>query len=114
MATAVIPILTAVLPEAVPIVVRLVEKIFGGKTVPAKLDAATEIVAAIQNGLQNTKQLSGQALDGKQIATLVQAAVDRLNATGALQGTATAIETGGALAATVATILEQLSKLLKG
>ncbi len=92
MAAAVIPIAAAVLPSVIPLVVKLVDKIFPPKSGASKADAATEIVAAIQQGLANSKALAGAQLNGEQIKTAVQGVVDALNAQGVLKGAATAIE----------------------
>ena len=91
--TAVLPLITSILPTAIPLVVQLVEKIFGSKGGQQKLDAATEITAALQNGLMAASKATGTALTGQQIQDAVQSAVNALNAAGVLKGSATPIGT---------------------
>ena len=114
MAAAIIPIAAAVIPSVIPLVVRLLDKIFPSKTGAAKLDAGTEIVAAIQTGLQNSKSLASTPLTGDQIKAAVQSVVDALNAQGQLKGAATAIEQAVPGLAGLADLLLYLGKAMKG
>ena len=114
MAAAIIPIIGAVLPQAIPLIVKLVEKIFPSKSGPQKLDAATEISAAIQQGLANTQKLAGTPLTGDQLKTAVQAVVDSLNAQGVLKGAATTIETAVSGVVGLADLLIHIGTAMKG
>ena len=95
MAAVVIPILTTVVPMVLPLIVKLVDKIFGTKTGPAKLDAATQISNII---LQELQKLAGGANSGigmpsvPELQSLIQGIVDQLNKQGVLNGTATVID----------------------
>jgi hypothetical protein len=113
MAAAIVPILGAVLPQAIPLVVRLVEKLFPSKSGSQKLDAATEMAAAIQQGLQNSKALASTPLTGEQLKTSVQSVVEAMNKSGELQGLATKIETVEPYIENVADLLTTISGMLK-
>ena len=114
MAAAIIPIAASVLPSVIPLVVRLLDKFFPAKTGPAKLDAATEITAAIQSGLQSSKALAGTPLDGNQIRAAVQAVVDALNAQGQLKGAATVLEAVSPGILSLADLFIHIGTVMKG
>lgn len=81
--------LSAILTAAVPLAVRLAERLFGRKTGPTKKSAAVGIIGAI------VKQFAeaGAGVPGDlQIGDLVEAAVQALNSAGALKGTETTVE----------------------
>ena len=95
MAATVIPILTTVVPVVLPLIVKLVDKIFGSKTGAVKLDAATQIANLI---LQELQKLAGTGSgismpSATELQTLIQGIVNQLNAAGVLTGTSTVIDT---------------------
>jgi len=114
MATAILPIAVAALPQVLPLVVRLIDKIFPPKSGSAKLDAATEIAAAIQQGLQNSKALAGTPLSGDQLKAAVQSVVDAMNKSGELQGAATVIEAASPILTALADFMLNTGTILKG
>lgn len=114
MAGFIIPIATAVIPAVAPFVAKLLDKIFPPKTGSNKLDAGTEILAAIQAGLQNAKVMTGTPLDGTQIRTALQSVVDSLNSQGELKGVATTIEASSAAVSGLADLLIHIANVMKG
>ena len=94
MAAAVIPILTTVVPMVLPLIVKLVDKIFGCKTGSVKLDAATQISNLILQELQKLAGSgSGIAMPSTaELTTMIQGIVDQLNKQGVLTGTSTVID----------------------
>ena len=114
MAAAIIPIFSAVLPSVIPLVVKLIDKIFPSKSGPTKLNASTEIVAAIQSGLQNSKALASTPLSGDQIKTAVQSVVDALNAQGQLKGAATTLDAAQTGIVGLADLLIHIGTAMKG
>ena len=114
MAGVIVPILGAVVPQVIPLVVRLLDKIFPSKTGQAKLDAGAEIVGAIQQGLQNSKALASTPLSGDQIKAAVQSAVDTLNAQGQLKGAATVVEQTSPAVTGLADLLIHIGTVMKG
>ena len=114
MAAAIIPIASAVLPSVIPLVVKLIDKIFPSKSGPAKLDAGTEIVAAIQSGLQASQALASTPLNGDQIKAAVQSVVNALNAQGVLKGAATVLEAAQPGIVGLADLLIHIGTAMKG
>ena len=81
--------LSTVLTAALPLVVRLAERLFGRKTGPAKKNAAVGIISAIIH------QFAGDGVGlptEADIANLVETSVAALNSAGALKGTETTVE----------------------
>lgn len=105
---------TSVLPVAIPFVVRLLDKIFPPKSGASKADAGTEILAAIQQGLVNSKALAGAPLTGDQLRAALEGVVGNLNASGELKGAATVIEAAGPAVLGLADLLINLGTTLKG
>jgi hypothetical protein len=91
MAAAIIPIVTTVLPLVAPLVVKLVEKIFGGGTGAVKKPVAVDLMTAIMDALQKLVGPSVSLPTKPEIPALVQSVVDALNKAGELQGGATVI-----------------------
>lgn len=120
MAAAVIPLAISLIPEAVPLIVRLIDKIFGSKTGAVKLQTATTLVEALGQGLVNAGKASSADLpDNVAAQKLVQAVVDQLNAAGQLQGAATvipgtAVALGGFQLSPDARLLLQILKGITG
>lgn len=111
-----IPLATALIPTAIPLVVKLVERIFGGKTGDQKKQTVAQIITAIQDGLASAQKLSGQPLGLAQIESLIEQTVTALNAQGVLQGAATALDPGqgGNQVDGIAQILAGVSRILGG
>jgi hypothetical protein len=97
--------LSAILPVAIPLVVRLAEKIFGRKTGKTKkLPVVQDIIAAILKGFE----APGVGLPGKDEYTdMIEKVVAALNSTGELKGEDTAL-TPGELDPEMAAIAGQL------
>lgn len=108
-----IAIAMGVLPTVIPLVAKLLDKIFPPKSGPSKEDAATEIIAAIQQGLQNSKALAGTPLTGDQIRTSIKTVVDQLNAAGVLKGAATEIAAVPAGISGLADLLIHIGQVMK-
>lgn len=109
-----IAIALSVIPTVIPLVVRVLDRIFPPKTGPSKEDAATEIIAAIQQGLVNSKALAGTPLNGDQIRAAIVGVVGSLNAAGELKGAATAIEAVSPAIEATANLLLNIGAMLKG
>lgn len=83
--------LSALLPVAIPLVVRLIDRLFGGGNGRTKkLPTAQKIIAALVEQFQTP----GVALPGPDEQTaMIEQAVAALNATGQLKGEETALAT---------------------
>ncbi len=109
-----IAVALSVIPTVIPLVVRLLDRVFPPKSGGAKADAATEIVAAIQQGLVNSKAAAGTPLTGDQIRAAIEGVVGSLNAAGELKGAATAIESVSPAIGALADLLLHLGAAMKG
>lgn len=109
-----IAVALSVIPTVIPLVVRLLDRVFPPKAGPSKADAATEIMAAIQQGLVNSKALAGTPLTGDQLRAAVEGVVGGLNATGELKGAATVIEATSPSIVAFADLLLHLGAAMKG
>ncbi len=93
MAAIAVPLIATLAPTIIPLVVQLVDKLFGINTGAVKLPTATGIVSTIATGLVQTGQASGPVPATDALMASVQAVVDQLNKAGVLKGTATVIGT---------------------
>ncbi len=77
------------------LMVRLVDRLFPAGSGAQKLPVATEMAAAVQNGLHQAGNLAGTPQSGADLSTgpqSIQATVDALKAKGELKGAATVID----------------------
>ena len=112
MAAAIVPIISTILPTAIPLVVRLIDKLFPPKTGEAKLNVVTDIVTAIQNGLAAAGV--GAPTTPDQTKSVVQAVVNQLDSAGQLKGAATQIPSNPSISGIpVADLLIALGNVLK-
>ena len=71
MAAAILPIVTAVAPSLVPLLVKEVEKIFGPKTGATKNAVVTSATSTVLNAAATAGKLGGPAPTADQISALV-------------------------------------------
>ena len=71
MAAAILPIVTAVTPTLIPLLVKEAEKIFGRKTGPTKNAVVTSAASTVLNAAASAGKLGGPAPTTDQISALV-------------------------------------------
>ncbi len=92
MAALAIPLITTLEPVVIPLIVRLMDKIFGSKTGAAKLATAATVVHQIAQGVAGASTTAVPVVPSlEDITASVQKVVDSLNAQGQLQGPATVV-----------------------
>lgn len=98
MAAAAIPLIVsgveAIVPTILPLVAKLMDKIFGSKTGALKLSTGASVAQNILDAFQKSLAANGVSLptDLKEITGLLQSVVTGLNAKGQLNGNATVID----------------------
>ncbi len=114
MAALVIPLITTLGPVVIPLLVRLVDKLFGSKTGAVKFQSVIAAIQAILEGMVKAGQITKEQMPTEAaIQAQVQAVVDQLNAAGELQGLGTALP-AAPVSGSVKDGLEGLQMMLSG
>lgn len=82
----------AILAPLLPVLVTQVERLFGSKTGPTKLDTVTQMVAALAEKLATAGRLGGAAPSKDEISAEVNKVVAELNGKGLLDGLAKIVQ----------------------
>jgi hypothetical protein len=120
MAAVAIPLIVsgveAIVPTVLPLVAKLMDKIFGSKTGATKLAVGASTAQSILTAFQKSLAANGVSLptDLTEITNLLQATVTDLNSKGQLIGASTAIDPPTPNHALGLTLLDAATALLKG